>query len=71
MYARLPNGGCIAHLQHERDERVGECADPELCAAPLDDEVRQVLIIDSSVGHGEWKAAGKSDRSRPVGLRID
>ena len=54
MYARLLNGGCIAHLQHERDERVDECADPELCAAPLDDEVRQVLIIDnSSGGHSE------------------
>ncbi len=48
MYARLLNGGCIVHLQHERDERVDECADPELCAAPLDDEVRQVLIIAAS-----------------------
>ncbi len=65
------NGGCIAHLQHERDERVDECADPELCAAPLDHELRQVLIIDSSVGHGEWRAeANRIVRDRRVG-RID
>ena len=51
--AQWREAASLCDLQHECDERVDKCADPELCAAPLDDELRQVLRESSEHILGE------------------